>query len=119
MPDALALLAADSAIPVGLKVSVPVRPAPAIEAIAYFCAAELLANAAKHSSASKIAIQVAGQRDMLLLSVADNGAGGADPARGTGLTGLAQRAAVVDGRLTIASPPGGGTMVTVELRLRA
>jgi len=119
LADALASLAADSAIPVALEVSMPVRPTPAIETIAYFCAAELLANAAKHSSASKIAIQAAGRRDMLLLSVADNGAGGADPARGTGLTGLAQRAAVVDGRLTIASPPGGPTKVTVELPLRA
>src|SRR6185437_2488903 len=86
LADALASLAADSAIPVALEVSMPVRPTPAIETIAYFCAAELLANAAKHSSASKVAIQAAGQRDMLLLSVADNGAGGADPARGTGLT---------------------------------
>ena len=56
---------------------------------------------------------------MLLLSVADDGMGGADPARGTGLSGLAQRVAVVDGVLTIASPPGGPTKITVELPLRA
>lgn len=119
LADALASLAADSAIPVELKVSVPVRPTPAIETIAYFCAAELLANAAKHSFANKVAIRATGQRDVLLLSVADDGTGGADPARGTGLSGLAQRAAVVDGRLTIASPPGGPTKITVELPLRA
>ncbi len=119
LADALASLAADSAIPVELEVSIPVRPTPAIETIAYFCAAELLANAAKHSFANKIAIRAAGQRDVLLLSVADDGTGGADPARGTGLSGLAQRVAVVDGRLTIASPPGGPTKVTVELPLRA
>jgi signal transduction histidine kinase len=119
LADALASLAADSAIPVELEVSIPARPTPAIETIAYFCAAEVLANAAKHSSANKITVRAAGQRDVLLVSVADDGTGGADPARGTGLSGLAQRVAVVDGRLTIASPPGGPTKVTVELPLRA
>ena len=119
LADALASLSAHGAIPVELEVSIPVRPTPAIETIAYFCATELLANAAKHSSANKIAIQAAGQRDVLLLSVADDGTGGADPARGTGLSGLAQRVAVVDGGLTIASPPGGPTKITVELPLRA
>ena len=119
LADALASLAGDRAIPVELEVSIPVRPTPAIETIAYFCAAELLANAAKHSFADKLAVRAAGQRDVLLLSVADDGMGGADPGRGTGLSGLAQRVAVVDGRLTIASPPGGPTKITVELPLRA
>ncbi|MGX6603136.1 sensor domain-containing protein [Micromonosporaceae bacterium Da 78-11] len=119
LADALASLAADRAIPVELEVSIPVRPTPAIESIAYFCAAELLANAAKHSLANRTAVRAAGKRDVLLLSVADDGLGGADPARGTGLSGLAQRVAVVDGRLTIASPPGGPTTITVELPLRA
>lgn len=119
LADALASLAADRAIPVDLKVSIPVRPTPAIESIAYFCAAELLANAAKHSFANRLAVRAAGQRDVLLLSVADDGLGGADPARGSGLSGLAQRVAVVDGRLTIASPPGGPTEITVELPLHA
>jgi signal transduction histidine kinase len=116
LADALASLAADRAIPV---VSIPVRPTPAIESIAYFCAAELMANAAKHSSAGRLAVRAAGRRDVLLLSVADDGTGGADPARGTGLSGLAQRVAVVDGRLTIDSPPGGPTRIAVELPLRA
>ena len=119
LPDALASLAAGSAIPAQLACRLPARPAPAIEAIAYFCAAELLANAAKHSCANKIAIWAAGPRDVLLLSVADDGMGGADPALGTGLAGLAQRVAVVDGRLEIASPPGGPTKITVEVPLRA
>jgi len=119
LADALASLAADRALPVELEVSIPVRPTPAIETIAYFCAAELLANAAKHSYATRLAVRAAGQRDVLLLSVADDGMGGADPGRGTGLSGLAQRVAVVDGRLMIASPPGGPTTVTVELPLRA
>ncbi|MEU4241761.1 sensor domain-containing protein [Actinoplanes sp. NPDC026619] len=119
LADALASLAADRAIPVELDVRIPHRPTPAIETIAYFCAAELLANAAKHSNAGRLAVRAAGQRDILLLSVADDGTGGADPARGTGLTGLAQRVAVVDGRLTITSPPGGPTTITVELPMRA
>jgi signal transduction histidine kinase len=119
LADALASLAADRPIPVELEVSIPVRPTPAIETIAYFCASELLANAAKHSLANTIAIRAVGAQDMLLLSVADDGTGGADPARGTGLSGLTQRVAVVDGRLTIASPPGGPTKITVELPLCA
>jgi signal transduction histidine kinase len=119
LADALATLASGSVIPVELIVSVPVRPSPAIEAIAYFCAAELLANAAKHSSASKIKIRVAGHADVLVLEVSDDGTGGADPARGSGLSGLAQRAAVVDGRLGIVSPVGGPTQVTVDLPVKA
>jgi len=119
LADALATLAAGSVIPVELDVDVPDRPRPAVETIAYFCAAELLANAAKHSSANKIKIRATGREDALLLQVSDDGTGGADPARGSGLAGLAQRAAVVDGRLDIVSPPGGPTRITVELPLRA
>jgi signal transduction histidine kinase len=119
LADALASLAADSPVPAGLEVSIPVRPTPAIETIAYFCAAELLANAAKHSFANRIEIRATGREDVLLLSVTDDGTGGADPARGSGLSGLAQRVAVVDGGLTIASPAGGPTQITIELPLRA
>jgi signal transduction histidine kinase len=118
LADALATLAAASAIPVELSTEVPVRPAPAIETIAYFCAAELLANAAKHSYANRIRIQASGHGDRLLLEVSDDGVGGADPARGSGLSGLAQRVRTVDGRLEIASPPGGPTRITVALPLR-
>ncbi len=119
LADALATLAADSVIPAELEVDIPVRPRPAIETIAYFCAAELLANAAKHSSANKIKIRAAGRAGVLLLEVSDDGTGGADPSGGSGLAGLAQRVAVVDGRLDIASPPGGPTRITVELPLAA
>ncbi|MDX6389192.1 MAG: hypothetical protein QOJ73_255 [Streptosporangiaceae bacterium] len=123
LADALATLAASSAIPTELTVSIPVRPTPAIETIAYFCAAELLANVAKHGSANKIKVEIkasARERDrMLILAVSDDGVGGADPARGSGLAGLAQRVRTVDGLLAIASPPGGPTQITVELPLRA
>jgi signal transduction histidine kinase len=118
LQDALATLAATSAIPVELRCDLPDRPAPAIETIAYFCAAELLANAAKHSHATRVAIQATGGQGVLALAVGDDGAGGADPARGSGLSGLAQRVRTVDGRLEIDSPPGGPTWVTVRLPLR-
>jgi signal transduction histidine kinase len=118
LADALATLAAGSAIPVELRCDLPERPAPAIETIAYFCAAELLANAAKHSHANLVTIQAAGREGILLLAVGDDGVGGADPTRGSGLSGLAQRVRTVDGRLRVASPPGGPTRVTVELPLR-
>jgi signal transduction histidine kinase len=119
LADALATLAAGSAIPVELTCDIPVRPTPAIETIAYFCAAELLANAAKHSRAGRVAVRAAGREGALRLVVSDDGAGGADPARGSGLAGLAERVRTVDGRLEISSPPGGPTRVTVELPLRA
>jgi len=119
LADALASLAATSAIPAELVVSVPVRPTPAIETIAYFCAAELLANAAKHSQASTIKIFLTERAGLLALRITDDGLGGADASGGSGLSGLAQRVAVVDGRLDVASPPGGPTRITVELPLRA
>ena len=119
LADALATLAAGSGIPVELTCDLPRRPTPAIETITYFCAAELLANAAKHSGASRVTVRAAERDGELWLAVGDDGAGGADPAGGSGLAGLAQRVRTVDGRLEIASPPGGPTMVTAVLPLRA
>jgi signal transduction histidine kinase len=118
LADALATLAAGSAIPATVSADIPRRPKPAIETIAYFCTAELLANAVKHSSASRIEITVTEHAGTLLLDVTDDGTGGADPAGGGGLAGLAQRVRTVDGRLAISSPPGGPTRVSVELPLR-
>jgi signal transduction histidine kinase len=119
LADALATLATGSAIPVELTTDIPDRPTPAIETIAYFCAAELLANAAKHSYADTIRIQATERDGMLLLAVTDDGTGGVDPTRGSGLAGLLQRVSTVDGRLDVASPPGGPTRITVALPLRA
>jgi signal transduction histidine kinase len=112
--DALATLATSSAIPVAVRVELPGRPAPAIETVAYFCAAELLANAAKHSRAGRIELGVVRSGEHLKLTVTDDGRGGADP-DGPGLSGLARRIAVVDGRLTVHSPPGGPTRVEIDL----
>ncbi|MEV4538056.1 sensor domain-containing protein [Asanoa sp. NPDC049518] len=112
--DALATLATSSAIPVAVKVELPDRPAPAIETITYFCAAELLANAAKHSHASRIDLAVVRSGEQLLLAVEDDGTGGVHP-DGPGLSGLARRIAVVDGRMRVRSPIGGPTRVDIEL----
>jgi signal transduction histidine kinase len=112
---ALGILAGTSAIPVGLTVALTERPSPAIEAMAYFCAAELLANAAKHSSASRVTISAREEDSGLVMSVADDGDGGARLVSGGGLAGLRERVQTVDGRLEVESPPGGPTVVTIEL----
>jgi signal transduction histidine kinase len=119
LAGALGTLAARSAIPVRLSVEVPVRPTAAIETIAYFCAAELLANVIKHSGASQATIEVTQRDGALRLRVTDNGRGGARLGAGGGLTGLAQRVRTVDGSLAVSSPAGGPTVVTVDLPLRA
>ena len=120
LPSALATLATSSAIPATVTADIPARPAPAIESIAYFCAAELIANATKHSYANHIKINIYTERSgVLRLEVTDDGVGGADAARGSGLAGLAQRVSTVDGRLDVSSPPGGPTMVRIELPLKA
>jgi signal transduction histidine kinase len=120
LPSALATLAASSAIPTSVTSEIETRPAPAIETIAYFCAAELIANATKHSYANQIKINIYTERiGVLRLEVTDDGIGGADVTRGSGLAGLAQRVSTVDGHLEISSPPGGPTTVTVKLPLRA
>jgi signal transduction histidine kinase len=108
LPSALATLAASSAIPATVTADVQTRPAPAIETIAYFSAAELIANATKHSYANQIKINIYTERSgVLRLEVTDDGIGGADASRGSGLAGLAQRVSTVDGRLDVSSPPGG------------
>jgi signal transduction histidine kinase len=115
LDTALATLAADSALPVEVAADITDRPSPAVESIAYFCAAELLANATKHSGASAAAVSVTARDGLLRLSVRDDGRGGAVIGAGSGLTGLLARARTVDGTLTCESPPGGPTVVTVEL----
>ena len=120
LPGALATLAASSAIPASVTADIGTRPAPAIETIAYFCAAELIANATKHSYANEIKIHIFTERAGLLrLDVTDDGVGGADAGHGSGLAGLAQRVSTVDGHLEVSSPPGGPTTVTVKLPLTA
>ena len=112
---ALSGLVASSPVPARLKVDLPRRPPVAIEAVAYFVVAESLANVAKHAFASQVDVEVRRAAGQLRVAVADNGCGGARPERGTGLRGLAQRVASVDGRLSVDSPDGGPTTILVEL----
>jgi signal transduction histidine kinase len=112
---ALSGVVARMLIPVRLTVDLPRRPSPVIEAVAYFVVSESLTNITKHAAASQAEVVVQQAGDRLHIIVSDDGAGGADPARGTGLAGLAKRAASVDGMFEIASPPGGPTLITVDL----
>ena len=112
---ALSGVVARMPIPVRLTVDLPRRPAPVIEAVAYFVVSEGLANIVKHAQASQAEVVVSRTRDRLHIIVSDDGVGGADPARGTGLAGLAKRAASVDGTFEIDSPADGPTLLTVDL----
>jgi signal transduction histidine kinase len=119
LADALSTLANRSALPVELITDIPERPSAAIETIAYFSAAELLANVAKHSRARHATLEAVHVPGLLRIRVTDDGAGGARPAPGGGLRGLAERVRTVDGHIEIDSPPGGPTTVSVELPSRA
>ena len=113
---ALTTLAARSDLPVETVIDLPERPSAAIETIAYFCAAELLTNVTKHSGARHAtleAVHVPGLQ--LRVRVSDDGCGGAQAGARGGLAGLADRIRTVDGRLQLSSPPGGPSVVTVEL----
>jgi signal transduction histidine kinase len=114
---ALSGLAARAPLPVRLRVDVAKPAAPGVEAVAYFIVSEAIANVVKHAQASRAEVTVTRSGDLLRLTVTDDGRGGATPAAGdgTGLRGLAQRAAAVDGTLGIDSPPGGPTIITAEL----
>ncbi|MEY9871298.1 signal transduction histidine kinase [Streptacidiphilus sp. MAP12-33] len=112
---ALSGIAARAPLPVKLDVRMQRRAAPAVEAVAYFVVSEALANIAKHARASRAEVLVDQRRELLHITVTDDGVGGADPGKGTGLVGLRQRAASVDGTLRITSPLGGPTTLLVEL----
>ncbi|MEV5708608.1 histidine kinase [Actinoallomurus sp. NPDC052274] len=112
---ALSGIAARTPLPVKLRVDVPARPAPTVEAVAYFVASEALTNVTKHARASQVEMELVRVEDVLRMTITDDGVGGAEPARGTGLTGLRQRVASVDGTFRFTSPAGGPTVITVEL----
>ncbi|MGW5330817.1 sensor histidine kinase [Streptomyces sp. NPDC004014] len=115
---ALSSVASRCTVPVRVEVDLPARPAPAIEGIAYFTVSELLQNISKHSGARSASVDVWRNEDRLLIQVLDDGVGGADAARGSGLAGLAGRLDAVDGVLVVDSPAGGPTRVIAELPWR-
>jgi signal transduction histidine kinase len=112
---ALSTLAARSAVPAEVTVTLTTRPPDATASALYFAVAELLTNVARHASATRVRIDLHSEHHHLELAVTDNGQGGAAAGAGTGLVGLARRAAALDGTLTVASPPGGPTTVTMTL----
>ncbi|WP_049871450.1 sensor histidine kinase [Catenulispora acidiphila] len=120
LETALRTLTAHGSVPTELTVRVPdPRPAAAIETMAYFCAAELLTNVAKHGQATRALVTVQADGRHLVLTVADDGRGGARIQPGGGLAGLADRVGTVDGSIEVDSPEGGPTVVTVALPMRA
>jgi signal transduction histidine kinase len=112
---AIQALALDTPLPTELDVRLPGRLTAPVESACYFAVAETLANAVKHSAARRVHIRVQHARGMLRIEVTDDGAGGADPARGTGLRGVERRLGTFDGILAVSSPPGGPTMIVMEV----
>jgi signal transduction histidine kinase len=116
--EALPTLAADAGIPTEVHVELPERPGPAIERIVYFCVAELITNAAKHSGADSVRVDVTAEGDQVCLRVSDDGRGGARLGAGSGLRGLRDRLDAVDGTLSISSPAGGPTVIAARVPVR-
>jgi signal transduction histidine kinase len=116
---ALKTLARRSAVPVELDVDVDRRLPDAVEVAAYYIVAETLTNAAKHAQASEVTVRVEAEGTNLHLSIRDDGIGGADTARGSGLTGLVDRVEALGGKMTISSQPGCGTSFAVKIPLEA
>jgi signal transduction histidine kinase len=112
---ALSALAARCPVPVTVDVRVAPRPPTAVESTAYFIVSEALTNLAKHSTATNARVSVRRDGDSVTVQVTDDGRGGAELRPGGGLAGLADRAATIDGVMTVFSPAGGPTIVTAEL----
>jgi signal transduction histidine kinase len=114
---ALKSLSRSSELPIELDLHVDDVLPSSVAAAAYFVVAEALSNAAKHAHASVVRLRADVQKDRLFLTVSDDGVGGADPSRGSGLTGLTDRVEALGGTLTIESPAGSGTSLQVQLPL--
>jgi signal transduction histidine kinase len=115
LDDALNALARRSAIRVDVEVGFGGRYDPTLEATVYYVAAESITNAVKHSEASTVAVRGGLRGDAIELEITDDGVGGADPGRGTGLIGLVDRVDTLGGTISIASAPGAGTTIRVTL----
>ena len=115
LDGAVRALALATPLKVDVDIDLSGRPEAPVESAAYFAVAEALANLAKHSGARVAWVSMAHADGKLMITVGDNGTGGADPAAGTGLRGLERRLAAFDGTMVVSSPPGGPTVVTMEL----
>ncbi|MDX6319724.1 MAG: hypothetical protein QOD35_3124 [Nocardioidaceae bacterium] len=116
LEPALKALARRSAVPVALVVRTNRRLPDRIEVASYYLVSEALTNPAKHSHATEVRVDVEQTNGLVRLSIRDDGVGGADPSRGSGLTGLADRVDALGGTIEITSPPGNGTSLLVTLR---
>jgi signal transduction histidine kinase len=115
LADAVRALALDTPLRADLDIDLPGRPDAPVESAAYFAVAEALANAVKHAGARAVEIRMRHNDGVLRIAVTDDGVGGADPAQGTGLRGVERRLGAFDGILAVNSPPGGPTMVIIEV----
>ncbi|MEV4107916.1 sensor histidine kinase [Nonomuraea sp. NPDC049695] len=115
LADAVRALAIDSPMQVTVDVDLPHRPEAPVEAAVYFAVSELLSNAARHGDARSATVDISSDGPNLRVTVTDDGMGGADPAKGSGLSGIERRLAAFDGVLALHSPPGGPTTVTLGL----
>ena len=113
--DAIRALALDTPLPTVVDVDLPAQVDLPVASAVYFSVAEALANVAKHAHARSVRIVLSHAAGMLRAEVTDDGAGGADPAAGTGLAGVERRLAGFDGILAVSSPPGGPTIVVIEV----
>lgn len=102
-------------LPITVTIDLHGRPADPVESAAYFAIAELLTNTAKHANATHARVHINHGKNRLVITITDNGQGGADPTNGTGLTGIQRRLDAFDGTMNITSPPGGPTIVTLEI----
>jgi signal transduction histidine kinase len=115
LPAAVEALAARAPVPVDVEGMPSDRLPAAVEAAAYFVVAESLTNVAKYAHAEHAIVRVGREDGYAVVEVSDDGVGGADPTAGSGLRGLADRLAALDGRLEVQSPPGGGTVVRANI----
>jgi signal transduction histidine kinase len=115
LADAVRALALDSPLDITVDADLGDRPPAPIESAAYFAFSELLANVAKHADAQRVGVDLRRRAGLVRMTVTDDGAGGADPANGSGLRGIEQRVAAFDGTLVVVSPVGGPTVVAVEI----
>jgi signal transduction histidine kinase len=113
--DAVRALALETPLNIKLDIDLPGRLAEPVESAAYFAVAEVLANVVKHAHARTVDIHMRHDGDALRIAVTDDGVGGADPAKGSGLQGVERRLGTFDGILAVNSPPGGPTIVVIEV----